>query len=92
MEIILTGDNIDITDAIESYTHKKLERISKRGNHITKIHVVFSAEKLEQKAHATLHIPGSDIVAASSDENLYAAIDLLVDKLLRQLSDHHERH
>jgi putative sigma-54 modulation protein len=92
MEVILTGDNIEMTEAIESYTNKKLDRLTKRGSHITKIHVVFSADKLEQKAHATMHISGSDIAATATDTNLYAAIDLLVDKLVRQLSDHNGRY
>lgn len=91
MEIILTGTNIEGTEAIHDYTNKKLARLNHRGNHILKIEVVFSTEKLDQIAKASVDVPGKKIVASASDENLYAAIDSLTDKLMRQLSDLHDR-
>jgi putative sigma-54 modulation protein len=91
MDIIFTGDNLAITDAIHDYATKRLERLSHRGKHILRIHVIFGTEKLAHTAKATLHIPGKDVVASASDEDLYAAIDALTDKLSRQLTDVHDR-
>jgi putative sigma-54 modulation protein len=61
------------------------------------VKVTLTAEKLAQKVEATIHVPGNDLHAESSDENMYSAIDLLADKLDRQvlkykekMTDHHK--
>ena len=48
-------------------------------------------EKLKQKIEATLHIAGGEVVANAEHEDMYAAIDLLTDKLDRQLIKHKEK-
>ena len=48
-------------------------------------HVVLSASKLGQKAEVTLHLPGKEIHCTCEHADLYAAIDLLADKLDRQV-------
>jgi putative sigma-54 modulation protein len=50
-----------------------------------------SVEKLAQKVEATLHVPGNDLHAACTDENMYSAIDMLTDKLDRQVLKHKEK-
>jgi putative sigma-54 modulation protein len=47
--------------------------------------VLLSVDKLIQKAEINIHVPGKEIHAEASDQDLYAAIDLLVDKLDRQV-------
>jgi putative sigma-54 modulation protein len=49
-------------------------------------------EKLAQKAEATVHINGANLFAEDTQEDLYAAIDHLVDKLDRQVLKHKEKH
>ena len=44
-----------------------------------------------QKAEATIHVAGADIFANAESEDMYAAIDLLADKLDRQLIKHNEK-
>ncbi|MNN99045.1 Ribosome hibernation promoting factor [compost metagenome] len=48
-------------------------------------------EKLKQKIEATLRIPGGEVVANAEHDDMYAAIDLLTDKLDRQLKKHKEK-
>jgi putative sigma-54 modulation protein len=48
-------------------------------------------EKVRQKAEATLHINGADVFADSTQEDMYAAIDGLIDKLDRQVKKHKEK-
>jgi putative sigma-54 modulation protein len=55
------------------------------------VHVVLSVEKLQQKAEATMHMSGADVFADSVHEDMYAAIDALVDKLDRQVKKHKEK-
>jgi putative sigma-54 modulation protein len=48
-------------------------------------------DKLQHKVEATIHVRGKDIHVETVDENMYAAIDLLADKLDRQVVKHKEK-
>lgn len=91
MHIILTGHHVDITDALRQYVSSKMERLERHFDSVTDIHVVLSVEKMRQKAEATLHLSGNKLFADATDEDMYAAIDALVDKLDRQLKKHKEK-
>jgi putative sigma-54 modulation protein len=85
MNLNLTGHHLDITPALRTYVQEKLGRVRRHFDHVIDAHVVLSVDKLRQKAEVTLHVRGKDIHCASEDLDLYAAIDLLVDKLDRQV-------
>ena len=53
--------------------------------------MTLTVEKLVQKAEATVHASGAELHANADDENMYAAIDGLTDKLDRQLLKHKEK-
>lgn len=96
MQINLSGHHIDVTPALRSYVESKFERIERHFDHVTNIHVVLSVEKQRQKAEATIHVAGASIHADDEHDDMYAAIDLLIDKLDRQVrkfkekkTDHH---
>ena len=91
MQISLTGHHVDITQALRSYVESKFERLERHFDHVTKIHVILSVEKLRQKAEATMHVNGAAIFADCVEEDMYAAIDGLVDKLDRQVKKHKEK-
>ena len=91
MQINLSGHHVDITPSLRDYVTSKLERLKRHFDHVTDIHVVLGVEKLRHKAEATMHISGGDIFADSVEENMYAAIDGLTDKLDRQLKKHKEK-
>src|SRR5437870_4888163 len=91
MQINITGHRMDVTPAIRSYTEKKFARLLNHFDQITAIHVVFDIEKLRQIAEATIHIAKAELHASAESEDLYAAIDELVDKLDRQLTKHKEK-
>lgn len=88
MQLNITGHHIDITDALRDYVNTKLEKLQRHFDHVTNVHVILSVEKLVQKAEAKLHISGADVFADATHEDMYAAIDALVDKLDRQLKKH----
>lgn len=97
MNLQLTGHHLDVTPALREYVEKKLGRISNHFDHVIDVKVTLRVEKLAQKVEATIHVPGNDLHAESSDENMYSAIDILTDKLDRQVlkykeknSDHHK--
>lgn len=91
MQIILSGHHVDITDPLRQYVSSKMERLERHFDNVTDIHVVLSVEKLRQKAEATLHLSGNNLFADATEEDMYAAIDSLVDKLDRQVKKHKEK-
>lgn len=91
MQINLTGHHVEITDALRQYVTNKIERLERHFDYVTNVHVVLSVEKLQQKAEATMHMSGADVFADSVHEDMYAAIDGLVDKLDRQVKKHKEK-
>jgi putative sigma-54 modulation protein len=85
MNLNLSGHHLDITPALRSYVQDKLARVTRHFDDVIDAHVVLSVDKLRQKAEVTLHLRGKDIHCASEDKDLYAAIDLVADKLDRQV-------
>lgn len=91
MTMNITGHHIEVTPAIRDHVTLKLERVIRHFDHVTSAHVILSVDKLQQKAEVTLHVKGKDIFADATDTDLYAAIDLLADKLDRQVVKHKEK-
>jgi len=91
MKINLTGHHVELTDPLREYVNSKMERLERHFDNVTDTHVVLSVEKLRHKAEATMHISGGKIFADAEQENMYAAIDSLVDKLDRQVKKHKEK-
>jgi putative sigma-54 modulation protein len=92
MNLNITGHHIEVTPALREYVTGKVDKVIRHFDHVTKVHVILSVEKLVQKAEITLHVKGQDIYADSSDADLYAAIDLLADKLDRQVMKYKGKH
>jgi len=85
MNIDVTGQHIDVTPALRDYVVSKFEKLKTHFDRVGNSHVILSVEKLQQKAEATVSISGgNNLFANAENENMYAAIDDLVDKLDRQ--------
>lgn len=91
MNLTMSGHHLEITPAIREYMTSKLTRVTRHFDHVLDVNVIMSVDKLVQKVEATLHVRGNDIFAESSDSDLYAAIDALIDKLDRQVLKHKEK-
>lgn len=91
MQINLHGHHLDLTDPIKNYVNDKFERLARHFDHITSTQVTLSVEKNRQKAEATIRFAGGEIFADSTEHDMYAAIDLLIDKLDRQILKHKEK-
>jgi len=91
MNIHLTGRHLEITPAIRDYATGKIGKVKRHFDNVIDVNIILSVEKLKQKAEATIHISGKDVFVECEDENLYAAIDALVDKLDRQVIKHKEK-
>jgi len=98
MQLTLTGHHIDVTPALRAFVETKLGRLERHFDSVSDVHCILTIEKLLHKAEATVHLSGGTLHADATAEDMYAAIDLLIDKLDRQvkkfkekLTDHHAR-
>ncbi len=91
MQLSITGLHLDITDAIKDHITSKFTRIERHDDHVTNVHVIISVHKHHQRAEATLHGLGGEIFADAQSNDLYAAIDMLVDKIDRQILKQKEK-
>jgi putative sigma-54 modulation protein len=95
MNLTISGHHLEVTPALREYVLTKLERVTRHFDQVVDVTVLLTVEKMKekerrQKAEVTLHVKGRDIVEQSS-EDLYAAIDQLMDKLDRQVVRHKDR-
>lgn len=91
MQIDFTGHGMDVTHALKTFTQEKFTRLERHFDKITSIHVTFHVEKLTKNAEATLLIAKGEIHASASSDDMYTAVDDLVDKLNKQLIKHKEK-
>lgn len=91
MQVSLSGHHVDITDSLRNYVNEKVGRLDRHFDQALDIHIVLTVEKLRHKAEATLHVSGSNLHADDVREDMYAAIDGLIDKLDRQGKRHKEK-
>ncbi|MCS5710727.1 ribosome hibernation-promoting factor, HPF/YfiA family [Candidatus Berkiella aquae] len=92
MQINITGHHVEITPALRDYVESKLQKIERHFSHITNVYVTLTVDKkFQQKAEAKVNLARAEIHAESESENMYAAIDLLIDKLDRQVVKHKEK-
>lgn len=98
MQVNISGHHVEITPALRDYVNEKLARIERHFENAIDIHFILTVEKLEQRAEATINVSGNSLHAHAVDEDMYAAIDSLMDKLDRQvrrhkqkITDHHAR-
>lgn len=91
MQINFTGHRMEVTPALRTFTQEKFDKLERHFDKITAINVVFDVEKLRQIAEATILVAKGEVHASSESEDMYTAIDILVDKLDRQLIKHKEK-
>jgi putative sigma-54 modulation protein len=91
MQLDVSGHHIDVSQALKNYVKTKFSRLKRHFDIATHAHVVLTVQKLDQKAEATVYVSGSNLFADAVDEDMYAAIDALADKLDRQLKRHKEK-
>jgi putative sigma-54 modulation protein len=82
---------VEVTEAMRGYVLKKFERIARHYDQLIDVHCVLTVEKLRHKAEATLMMSGNKIYADATEQNMYAAIDALADKLDRCVKKHKEK-
>ena len=85
MNIQITGHQISITPAIKEYILQKFAKIQRHYSHKIDAHIVLEVNKLVNKIEITTHLPKKDLHIEVENSDMYAAIDILADKLDRQV-------
>jgi len=98
MQTNVSGHHIEVTESLRGYVESKIERIARHFDLVSDVNCILTVEKLRHKAEATVKVNGGKIYADHTEEDMYAAIDGLVDKLERRVRkykekmvDHHAR-
>ena len=91
MQVNVSGHHLEITDSLRDYVESKFERLERHFDLVSDVHCILSVEKLRHKAEAKVNVNGDTIFAEATEEDMYAAIDGLVDKLDRRVRKHKEK-
>ncbi|MEM8643103.1 MAG: ribosome-associated translation inhibitor RaiA [Cyanobacteria bacterium P01_G01_bin.54] len=98
MKLLIQGNNIEVTESIHHYVQQKLAKAVKHFQHLTTtidVHLSVGRNPRVSKSHqaeVTVHANGTVIRAQEQSEDLYASIDLVADKITRQLRKYKEKH
>ena len=92
MNLTISGHHLEVTPALRQYVTGKLDRITRHFDQVVDVKVLLTVEKQKEKekrqrAECNIHVKGNDLFAESAHEDLYAAVDDLVDKLDRMLRE-----
>ena len=96
MNLTISGHHLEVTPALREYVLTKLDRVTRHFDQVVDVNVRLTVEKQKEKekrqrAEVTLHTKGKDIFVETAHEDLYAAIDELMDKLDRQVVRHKDK-
>ncbi len=96
MNLTISGHHLDLTPSLRSYVTSKIDRITRHFDRVVDVKVLLSVEKQKEKekrqrAECSIRVKGNELFAQSAHQDLYAAVDELVDKLDRQVVRHKNR-
>jgi len=91
MQLNVSGHHVEVTDSLRDYVESKIEKIARHFDLVSDVQCILTVEKLRHKAEATAKVNGSTIYCDHTEEDMYAAIDGLVDKLERRVRKYKEK-
>ncbi len=96
MNLKISGHHVELTPALKEYVQNKLERIKRHFDNVIDITVILAVDAntekdKRQRAEINMHMRGKDLHVESEAQDMYAAIDLLMDKLDRQVLRHKDK-
>ena len=91
MNVQITAKNLELTNALKDYVEKKLLRIEKYFDYVLDINVVLEIQKNVHTAEILVNAKGVFLKGLEKSEDLYASIDLAIDKIERQLAKYKEK-
>ena len=87
MNILFTGHNCDVTDALKNHIKSKFSRVVKHNDRIMHAHFTLQVEKLTQTVKVDIQLPKLELHANESSDDMYKSIDKIIDKLIRLIDE-----
>ena len=91
MKINITGHHLNVTDGLTDHIGKKLKKIKAHSHDILEIKILLSVDNITHNAEGNIYLPKTDLHAKCSSNDMYKSIDLLVDKLNKQIIKHNDK-
>lgn len=91
MQVIVSFRHMDSSEALKEYAIEKSDRLLKYLQEPIEVHWVLSVEKIRHAADATVVANGVKIKANEETKDSYSAVDMVIDKLEKQLRKHKEK-
>jgi len=91
MQLNVSGHHVEVTNSLRGYVASKIEKLERHFDIVSDVNCILTVAKLEHKAEATVNVNGGTIYADAIEEDMYAAIDGLIDKLDRRVRKHKEK-
>lgn len=91
MQINISGHHLEITPALKTFIEEKLQQLQKKFPHITTANVLLKVDNITYIAEGIIHVDRSELYAKEGADDMYQAIDILIDKLHIQLKKHKDK-
>lgn len=91
MQINITARHFELTEELKDYTSKKLDKLNHFENLLTNIDIVLAKDSKQMFAEGKVNLKGSYVMAKASANDIYLAVSILSEKLIRQVKHHYEK-
>lgn len=96
MNLTISGHNLDVTPALHEHITNKMNKVTRHFDQSIEARVLLSIDNPKEKdrrqrAECTMRVKGNDLRAEGAQQDMYAAIDEMTDKLDRQLTRYKEK-
>lgn len=92
MNITVTGRHLNVSDSMRDYAEKKIKKLEKHFNQMIDAHIILAVEKLDHKAEVVMNGDGVQFHGKEKAADLYSSIDLLFEKMEKQVRRYKEKH
>ncbi|MCU0844286.1 MAG: ribosome-associated translation inhibitor RaiA [Spirochaetes bacterium] len=91
MNITITGRNFEVTSDVREYSEKRIKKIEKYFNQLIEVLVVMNVQKLDHIVDILVNGDGVQFYAIQKAGDMYSSIDLIIDKMEKQISRYKDR-
>src|SRR3990172_3243504 len=92
MNITVTGRHVNVSDSLRDYAGKKITKLDRYFNQLIDAHVILSAEKLDHVSEVVINGDGVQFHGKEKAADFFSSIDLLFEKMEKQIRRHKEKH
>src|SRR5271157_5497020 len=92
MNITVTGRHVNVSDSLREYAEKKIKKLDHYFNQLIDAHVILASEKVDHISEVVVNGDGVQFHGREKAADFYSAIDLLFEKMERQIHRYKEKH